>query len=220
MLRTTKAILPIAAALAGFLGATAAQAAEQSPWLIRGRVLGVLPEESGKLSLDGAGRIPGDVSIDDSIVPELDITYFATPNIGFELILGTTPHSADATRTPLGAKTDLGDVWLLPPTLLVQYHFAPEGKIRPYVGVGVNYTIFYGKDEPDGVSVDYDNGFGWALQAGVDFPIDEHWSLNFDVKQLFLSTDVTVRGLTGPAAIRADVDINPLLVGFGVGYRF
>ncbi|WP_233560021.1 OmpW/AlkL family protein [Oleomonas cavernae] len=223
MLHKMKGALPLAAALTAGLGLVAAmpaQAAEQSPWMIRGRALIVLPQESGDLSLDGVGAIPGDVSIDDSVVPELDITYFVTPNIGIELILGTTPHNAEAINTPLGAKTDLGDVWLLPPTLLVQYHFAPEGKIRPYVGAGVNYTIFYGKDEPDGVSVDYENNFGWALQAGVDVPLNDHWSLNLDVKQVFLSTDVTVRGLTGPAAVRADVDINPLLIGVGVGYRF
>lgn len=220
MKHNVKAGLSAAAILAAGLGfglvdTTSAQAAEQSPWMIRGRALIVLPDEdltgSNSAALNGA-----DVSIDDSVVPELDITYFFTKNIAAELILGTTPHDVKAKRTALG-DLDLGKTWLLPPTLTLQYHFAPEGKIRPYIGAGVNYTIFYGQDgEKAPVNkVEYDNGFGWALQAGVDIPLDDHWALNVDVKQIFLSTTATVNG-----AIKADVDINPLLVGFGVGYRF
>jgi outer membrane protein len=37
----------------------------------------------------------------------------------------------------------LASTWVLPPTLTMQYHLAPEGKIRPYLGAGLNYTIFY-----------------------------------------------------------------------------
>ncbi|MCF4167663.1 OmpW family protein [Zavarzinia compransoris] len=214
MLKTTKAGLSAAAIIVAGLGfgiadVSSAQAEEMSPWMIRGRALVVVPQEdlnSTSPALPGAS-----VSIDNSVVPELDITYFFTPNIAAELILGTTPHDANV-HNP---NVDLGSVWLLPPTLTLQYHFAPEGKIRPYVGAGVNYTIFYGKDEPTGTTVDYDNAFGWALQAGVDIPINDHWSMNVDVKQVFLSTDVTING-----AVKADVDINPTLIGFGLGYRF
>ena len=190
-------------------GGSMAAAEGQGPWMIRGRALIVVPQED----LNSSNALPAsaDVSIDTSVVPEFDITYFFTPNLAVELILGTTPHDVKVTNP----NVDLGSVWLLPPTLTLQYHFAPEGRIRPYIGAGVNYTIFYGKDEPSGTTVDYDNAFGWALQAGVDIPIDEHWSLNADVKQVFLSTDVTVNG-----AIKADVDINPTLIGIGVGYRF
>eukprot|EP01012_Entosiphon_sulcatum_P060165 TRINITY_DN84977_c0_g1_i1.p1 TRINITY_DN84977_c0_g1~~TRINITY_DN84977_c0_g1_i1.p1 ORF type:complete len:222 (-),score=44.34 TRINITY_DN84977_c0_g1_i1:76-741(-) len=221
MKHNVKAGLSAAAILAAGLGfglvdTSAAQAAEQSPWMIRGRALIVLPEESlDKTSPSIAGL---DVSIDDSVVPELDITYFFTKNIAAELILGTTPHDV---KTTGAANLDLGKTWLLPPTLTLQYHFAPEGKIRPYIGAGVNYTIFYGQDgEKSPVTkVEYDNGFGWALQAGVDIPLDDHWALNVDVKQIFLSTTAKVYGVL-PTAIKADVDINPLLVGFGIGYRF
>lgn len=220
MKHNVKAGLSAAAILAAGLGfglvdTTSAQAAEKSPWMIRGRALIVLPDED----LDSVQpSIPTlDVSIDDSVVPELDITYFFTPNIAAELILGTTPHDV----TTSGPSLDLGRVWLLPPTLTLQYHFAPEGKIRPYIGAGVNYTIFYGQgDEGAGISnVEYDNGFGWALQAGVDIPIDDHWALNIDVKQIFLSTTASL-DVAGVGHVKADVDINPLLVGFGVGYRF
>ncbi|HBT36893.1 MAG TPA: OmpW family protein, partial [Hyphomonas sp.] len=55
--------------------------------MVRGRVIGVLPDESGDLSVAGS-RLAGDVDISDQYVPELDITYFFTKNIAAELILG------------------------------------------------------------------------------------------------------------------------------------
>lgn len=66
-------------------------------------------------------------------------------------------------------------------------------------------------------SVKYDDSVGYALQAGFDYKLDDRWSLNFDVKKLFLNTDVIVNG----GAINAkDVQIDPWIFGLGVGYRF
>ena len=98
--------------------------ADDTPWMVRGRVLGVLPDESGSLSVAGAG-LPGNVDIGDQYVPELDITYFFTKNIAAELILAVTPHDVDAINVTVpgaldNATVDLGDVWLLPPTLTLQ----------------------------------------------------------------------------------------------------
>jgi len=197
----------------GMLTVETAQAAEgDSPWLIRGRAVWVQPDESASISAIG-----GDADIDASVVPELDITYFFTDNIAAELILAVTPHDVTATGTALG-NVDLGDVLLLPPILLAQYHFIPDGQFRPYVGAGINYTIFFSEDAPGGTvtNIDYDNSVGWALQAGVDYDLGNGWLLNADVKKLFLSTDVSINN----GAILADVDIDPWLIGFGVGYRF
>jgi outer membrane protein len=90
--------------------------------------------------------------------------------------------------------------------------------MRPYVGVGINYTTFFGVDEPAGLSISYDDSFGLALQAGIDIPFGNGWSANIDVKKIFINTDVTILGL-GPV-VRADVDIDPVIVGMGVGYRY
>ena len=111
---------------------------------------------------------------------------------------------------------DLGHVWLLPPTLNVQYHFY-SGDFKPYVGAGVNYTIFYGEDAGDVVGMDYENSVGFSFQAGIDYNLNDKWFLNLDVKQLLLSTDVTVNA--GEAVIPVEVDINPLIIGLGIGVK-
>ena len=184
---------------------------EFKKWQARFRWVSVLPNESATI-----GVIGGDVEIGKSFIPELDFTYYFTENIAAELILGTTNHDVKAVNTALG-NVDLGDVWLLPPTLTLQYHFNISD-FKPYVGAGVNYTIFYNSDPGAVVDVDYKNGFGYALQLGFDYDLDDTWFLNVDAKYVGLSTDVTVDA--GIATVPAKVDINPLLIGFGVGVRF
>ncbi|MDE1146603.1 MAG: outer membrane beta-barrel protein [Azospirillaceae bacterium] len=206
-----------AALLAGIYGAAPARASDAGDILIRGRILMVAPDVGSSLSLDGA-KIPGHTDLSTAVIPELDASYFFTDSIAAEVIAGTTPHNVKASGTPLGS-LDLGNVWLLPPTLTLQYHFMPHAKWSPYIGAGVNYTLFYNVDKGDALGLKYDNAFGYALQAGVDYKLDEHWSLNLDMKKIMLSTTATVKaGLTAP--IKANVDINPWLVGVGVGYRF
>lgn len=202
--------------------------AEEGDWMVRGRVLGVLPDESGTLKVGGT-TIPGDVDIGDQYVPELDITYFFNDNFAVELILAVTPHDVKATGVTVGPLTDatidLGDVWLLPPTLTAQYHFNTDSKFKPYVGAGVNATFFFDEDEgpvADGIS--YDESFGFALQAGVDVDLDGTpggWAFNADVKKIWIQTDVTVDFTTAlGASVNAEVDIDPVVVGVGLGYRF
>lgn len=187
-------------------------------WQVRLRALGVAPNESAKI-----GIIGGDVAISNTIVPELDFTYFFTENFAAELILGTTKHDVKAINTAAG-DVNLGSVWLLPPTLTAQYHFYTSDKkvFKPYIGAGVNYTLFYNVKSGDVAGVDYDNALGYAAQVGFDLMLDDTFFINVDAKRLFLSTDVTVdaSNLAPGLSIPAEVDINPWLLGIGVGMKF
>ena len=207
----------------------AAAHADDNPWMVRGRVLGVLPDASADLSV-GSAALAGNVEIGDQYVPELDITYFFTKNIAAELILAVTPHDVKAVGVTVpgaldNATVDLGDVWLLPPTLTLQYHFDTGTQFKPYVGAGVNATFFFDEDQGDVADgIDYDPSFGGALQIGVDYDLDGEpggWLLNADIKKVWINTDVTVDFTTAlGATVDADVDINPTVVGIGFGYKF
>ncbi len=185
-----------------------------SPWLVRVRALAILPDESASIR-----PVSGSVNVDEAIIPELDISYFFTGHIATELVLLISNHDVSAKLSGVG-KVDLGEGNLLPPTLLMQYHFRPHDTFRPYVGAGLNYTVFWNEDAPGGAitKIDYDNSVGYALQAGFDYGLDQHWMMNFDVKRYWLSTDVNVTSALG--RLRADVDLDPWTVGVGVGYRF
>jgi outer membrane protein len=200
-----KILLSTVAALALSSPAFAADDFKAGDFLIRARALGVVPDESGRVSNGDS------VSINNSVVPELDFTYFFTPNISAELIAAVTPHDV---KTSSGI--DAGSSWLLPPTLTLQYHFTQIDSIKPYVGAGVNYTHFFNADAGALNSVKYDDSFGGALQVGVDVPIKDNWYFNVDVKKVFISTTAKF----SPSGVRADVDIDPWLIGVGFGYKF
>ena len=176
-------------------------------WLIRGRLLGVIPDESNA-TLGGASAA---LTAEDSIQPELDFTYFFNDHIAAELILAVSEHSAF-----LGG-AEVTEVLLLPPTLTLQYHHA-FGAFKPYAGAGLNYTRVISSSPTAAIGGidDFDDSFGLALQVGFDYAIDDKWSVNFDVKKLFINLSGTVTGAGTPVSI----DIDPWVVGLGVGYRF
>ncbi len=229
-------LLGVIAAGAAATFFTAPAFAQDNPWMVRGRIIGVLPDEGASLSAGGAA-LGGSVEISDQYVPELDISYFFTDNIAAELILAVTPHDVTATNVEIPgafgpANVDLGDVWLLPPTLTLQYHFNTGSNFKPYVGAGVNATFFFNEDEgPVADSIEYDPSFGGALQAGFDYDLDGvrgGWAFNADIKKVWISPDVTVdlSSALGPVLIAnevkvdADVDIDPLIIGLGLAYKY
>jgi outer membrane protein len=177
-------------------------------WQIRLRGLVVAPDDSATIEAIG-----GDSDISTAYIPELDITYFFTENFAAELVLGTAKHDVSVVGTAVG-NIDLGSVYLLPPTLMVQYHLTGSD-FKPYAGAGINYTFFYNeKSGPVANAVDYDNSVGFALQLGMDYSLNEDWFINVDIKRLFLSTDVTVDATTAlGATVGADVTIDPWLAG-------
>lgn len=194
-------------------GGTATKAYDK--WQVRVRALAIVPDEGAVIEAIG-----GDVDISTAVIPELDFSYFFTEHWAAELILGTSRHDVEAVGTAAG-DIDLGHVWLLPPTLTLQYHFTGH-KLRPYLGAGLNYTIFYGSDEgPVADRVDYDNSAALALQLGVDYDLGNQWFLNVDLKKIFLATDATIDATTAlGATVGAEVDIDPLIIGIGLGYKF
>ena len=178
------------------------------------RGLVVVPEDNAS-SIDVVG---GHVDATTTAVPEVDLSDFLTKNIAIEAIAAVTPHTIKASSTAAGNLT-VGDVWLLPPTVTLQYHFGNGGTIDPYLGAGLNYTWFFGESHrAPFTSVSYDDNVGGALQAGVDVSLGGGWVANFDVKQLILST--TAHSYVGAAPINAKVDLDPLLAGVGIGYRW
>lgn len=179
-------------------------------WLVRGRAILVAPDESSTIR-----PIGGKADFSNQVVPEVDFTYFITKNWAAELILGATKHDATAEGTVAG-DLDVGSAWVVPPTLTLQYHFDQWEQWKPYLGAGVNYTMYFDEDPGSQASLEIDNSFGWVLQAGADVPIDERWSWNFDVKKIFTKADASWNG----GAVTADIDLDPWVVGTGIGYRF
>ena len=229
--------------------------AEQGDILVRLRGIAIVPDDdSDQVRVAGLGSVQGlnggessRVNVEHAIVPEADITYMLTDNIGIEAIAGIANHDvelkdnglATLVTTLTGGAAGAGltdgfkifDTWVLPPTVTLQYHFAPQNKIRPYAGVGVNYTAFLWDDASSQleaavggpVHVNTRNGFTWALQAGVDIDWKDNWYFNIDMKYIDIDTEASLFIDGGPLAgtnLRVDTNVSPFVVGAGIGYRF
>ena len=200
-------------------------AAAAGDWIMRGRIINVNPNDDSEDALGAGTNTP--VGVDAATTLEVDFTYMLESNIGLELILATTKHDINGEGN-LSALGKIADTGVLPPTLTAQYHFSPGASVRPYVGAGLNYTLFYSEDTTDSLtnalaasstSLDLDSSFGLAAQAGVDVDISDGWFFNADVKYIQIKTEATVKA-DGATVSTIDVDINPWVFGIGIGKTF
>ena len=214
--------LATSAIIAAIAAAAAAAAAKQGDVLIRLRAITVQPNEKVGPVLPTFPTSTG--SITAAYAPEIDFTYMLTDHLGVELIAATTKHSVDGggTLAPVGR---LASTWVLPPTLTLQYHFVPDGTVHPYVGAGVNWTLFYNEKASTQLNaaigntqVDLSNSWGFALQAGIDFDISERMFINVDAKYIDMGTNARLN--TGGAINTLRAEINPFVLGVGIGMRF
>ncbi len=216
--------------------------AEAGDIVVRLRATNINPSESSKLGekTDQAalgfsaaalyGSSNANLQVDSNTIPEVDISYYVTKNIALELILALgSKHDVSVSGSGGAVGHNLGEVNLLPPTLTAQWHFMPDQTFDPYVGAGVTYA----RAMDDGLTADARgaglgthpiridrNNWGAALQAGFDINLTDKWLVNFDVKKIWIDTDVELN-LAGQGYKKIDsLDIDPLVVSVGIGKKF
>ena len=187
------------------------------------RVLGAVvnPDTNvNSLTLNGGAVDGADADVDTEVIPAATLTYFFNKNLAVELFCCFANIGIEG-KGALSGLGKLGTSWIFPPVVTLQYHFDDMGGFKPYVGAGVQYIHFFDENSNLGGSLDIDNAFGFALQAGVDVSLGDGWYLNADVKKIWLDTEVTWTDTDlGGATVRADVDIDPWIISAGIGYRF
>jgi len=195
--------------------AAQAQAAAENQWMVRVRAVDLLFQngQSG-----GNGSVQSlNIKAQNQWIPEFDVTYFFTKNIAAELVL-TYPQQVNITSG--SGNTNVGKITALPPSLLAQYHFTDLGAFKPYVGLGVNYTIFGNRQNfpvlGNSVTVNQ-SSLGVVGQIGMDYMFDKNWGMNLDLKYATMSTEVkTVAGGTNLGTLT----LNPWMPAVGVTYKF
>ena len=205
-IKTLVAAMAAVASLAPI--AAHAQAAEENPWMIRVRAVDVL-YQNGQTGIAQEAN----VKAKNQWIPEFDVSYFFTKNIAAELVL-TYPQTV---QIDVGGDK-LGTIKALPPSLVLQYHFTDFGAFKPYVGAGVNYTIFTSRNNLGNGAYSVDNSsFGAVGQVGMDYMFDKNWGLNVDLKYATMSTNVTT---TSTGANGGKLTLNPWMPAVGVTYKF
>lgn len=194
------------------LSVAALQAA--SPWSVRLRATYLeTVDKSDAFSALGINFAANAISVNDKLIPEIDVDYAFTDTLAAEVVL-TIPQTQDVSLAGVGK---LGSFKHLPPTLLLQYRANPGGDFRPYVGAGVNFTLIWSTNlSVAGVPLSLENySVGLAAQAGFDWRIDKQWSFNVDIKRAAIRSDVSA-GASKLSVARLD----PWLYALGVRYEF
>jgi outer membrane protein len=221
--------------LTALLASSSVMAIEKGDVLINARILNITPDVSSNQVTAAGSPIapPAGIDVEDGYSLGVDITYMVTNNFGVELMLDTS-STHDIKGTGNLAGVNIGDVTVLPPSVIAVWHFMPTNNIRPYVGAGVNYTMFFSEGTTDeftntmdavvgpgvtstGLSVD--DTFGLVAQVGVDIDINKDWYVSLDAKYVDIDTTATV-AINGVDTAKVDFDLNPLVLGIGVGTRF
>ena len=207
----SKTILtPVSLGLCLGAASFSAQAIQQGDMFMRFTATQVAPNDD---STDFTGAPTVFPEAGDSTTLGATFVYMMSNNLGFE-VLAALPFEHDITVEGMGK---VGSTKQLPPTVSVQYYFNPEEKFRPYVGAGLNYTIFFNDTTIDalGGDLELDDSFGLAAQVGFDYDIDANWFLNADIRYINIETTAEI-----VAVGSSDVDINPTVISVGVGYKF
>ena len=220
--------MALVAVLAG--GSMVAQAYQKGDFVMRVGAVTVDPDsDSSDINLPGVPTL--NTEVDDDTQLGIIPMYMVTDHVGIEL-LAATPFEHDITLKGKGVKVPAGSTKHLPPTLSVQWY--PRGGKsgwQPFVGVGVNYTIFFDEDTDkqldetlnailgaEKVSLDLDNSFGLSAQAGVDIPFWNDWALSLEVWYIQIDTNATVNTDVGNVHFKTDID--PFVYNIGIAYRF
>jgi len=169
--------------------------------------------------ISGAGVPAGaDSEVGDATTVIFVYERMLNPNVGIELVLGIPPT---VKAYGAGSVAFLGEVLSaknVAPTLLVNYHFGnPGDKWRPYVGAGINYTKFTDIESKLAPKVEMSDSVGPTVQAGIDYALNNQWSLFASIAAVKVKSDLVASGAT---VLTTTIDFKPLVYSFGASYRF
>lgn len=216
-----------ASLLALAVAAPFANAFEAGDIIVRAGAVTVDPQEdSSNLNIAGADAPGTKATLNSDTQLGLNFQYMVTENIGVEL-LAATPFSHEVGVKGLGAALDgkLADIKHLPPTLsAVYYPLDKSSAFQPYVGLGINYTMFFdenltsAREAQTFNNLELDDSWGLAYQLGMDYMLTDNVMLNAQVRYIDIDTSATT--YLGAAKVKVDVDVDPFVYMVGLGYKF
>jgi outer membrane protein len=224
-------MIPVLALVAATALSTGAMAQDPGDWLVRIGVSHVDTDtDSGDLSVGGSVLPGAQIKVGNDTQPTINVSYMLTRHVAIETLAALPFKHAIKGDGILEGAGQLGSTKHLPPTVSLQYHLRPNAPLRPYVGIGLNYTTFFSSSGTDALdaalggpsSLSIRDSFGLALQVGADFAVNDWLFFNLDLRYVQIEADarITTQTNTGEVNSRIKADIDPLVLSAGVGFRF
>jgi outer membrane protein len=191
-------------------------------------------EDSNPVLVNDALKL-GDISVESQRTPLLTIATMFNERWGVEVLLPFSPLELEAggkggsiDGLPMGT----ADVW--PLAITFQYYPFETKWVKPYIGIGANYTFIYNEQLDENTasllgierveSIDADDSFGWVFQLGVDFPVTKNLMVNLSSTYLELNLDATgvfyANGVLSTLSAKMGVKKQPNITVVGISYRF
>lgn len=197
-------------AAAAALAVASPVAAQQAGDLTVGLGIAHVNPKSDNGDLAG-GAYP--ISIGDNTRPQITVEYFIRDNIGIELLAALPfKHSIRSNGS------EIGTVKHLPPVVSLQYHFDATPQLKPFVGVGVNFTGFFDAESKGGLAgneLRVKNSWGLAAHVGTDYWINDRSAVRADLRWIDIDADVTLNG-----ADIGKVEVDPVVAGISYVMKF
>lgn len=232
--------LALTSAIVAAMASAQTMALEAGDMIFRAGLTAVQPQDdSGNVTINGTdlgvalgGAPAAQVEVDNDTQLGLTFEYMLPNRVGIE-VLAATPFNHSVSGKGLLDNVDIADVKHLPPTFSLNYHFDTGSAFQPYVGLGVNYTLFFSEDMDadaeavlvavgaanSGADIELDDSVGLAAQAGFDYFLDDNWLINASVRYIDIDTEATIKTDAG-ARLKVDVDIDPYVYSLFLGYKF
>ncbi|NNU17538.1 OmpW family protein [Parvularcula sp. ZS-1/3] len=201
---------------------TTALASDDGDIVLRARLVEVAPTED-RFDFALEGGAPG-FDVENYLTMEVDVSMFLTKRIAYEFAVLATTHDFIGTGAFSG-EGEVAEAWMLIPTATLQYHFRPRKRWNPYLGAGFHRTVFFGEQVSRPLEARFgeaelsvEGTTGYVLQAGFDRSLSDGWAFNVDIRYLDLKTDAVFETEAGDDIV--GINLDPVLVGFGIGKRF
>ena len=185
----------------------------------------IVLQEEVEIVVEGASIVRGDTSTSDAITAAVAIGYNMTPSWSLSLLIGIPPEfeaTGEGVLSPLG---ELGTLTFAPVAGFLNYHFLPDSKFQPFVGVGLVYNTVVGSSDASLVDFSGTNEWGTGVRGGFDYMFAEDRGVFFSIGRLFLGTDITgtvspTVPVLGGADAFGDAELNPIVTQAGLTFRF
>lgn len=167
---------------------------------------------------------PAEIDIEADAGFGVAANIFFSDRISAEFAVSQIDPETNVTRRrTIGGSGPGGNLEIMPVTAVLQFHFAPNGFLDPYIGAGAAYVI-YDFSASQGVhnisEIDFDDDVGLAINAGLGIRLGDRFGITLDGKYVPIESDASAVVVSSNQERVGTFDVSPIILSAGLSLRF